>query len=492
MLIILLPTLLLAGSDFQAGVNIDKIFNLDVVQEIMQIGAYFIYLFFFIQLGKQMYNLITGKSPDFVGVVIKFGFIIFLYTNAVPVVTWFTNKVIVQSVAKKSDTETLSKTFADLDSALVDLAMGDPQQLEMKKKESRVTALPDSVTDTFVTVESFLSVQTVVVVGLSVFMKGCIILSMASKMLMIDMFWPLFFQLVIIGFIFAVPFASIDNGIDSIKKAAINIIEVAMIPVIFNLAFSLIVGRMTDTIRSYIDIIHSPIKEANAPMLQHVAASARATANLPLIAEIIGFLVFLIFLAFLSPLITRMIVRNESVGMGMSALTYTVGRQLTRLAGSLAGAAGGAVAGGVGKGLMAMTKKGANELSSGGGGGGDTGGGGDSGGGGTDSAPAPEGDSAGSGSSSKSPIRDLNTGTNQSASGREAHGGKPFYNQKGLSKSENMAKTRLRNNPDAQKDFNKLSGMKRDGMHEKAINNQIGNINKKYGTDLPKYKQEKE
>ncbi len=503
---VLAPVILTASETFQPGVAAGKILGNPSVTALMDRGAYFIIIIFAFVLAKNMFTFVTGGgTPNWFLIIGKFMIIFFLYNNAVWVVTTFTNKVVVATVI--SDSERLSKAFSDLDVALVTLAMGDPDELQKAKKDAQSTMLPDSVTDTFVEMGRIFSFQMVLTMVFSVFMKGLLTLSLITKMLMIDIFWPIFFQLVVVGFVFAVPFASLEGGMDSIKKFAINVIEVAMWPVIYNIAFGLTTGSMIEAINKFVGIVNNPVtdtlKNANTatlgmiPGLTAASAAAQVLSNLPLIALLAAHLLFLVGLGFLIPLFARMIVRNESVGIAASALTYSTGQQLMGLAKGAGGMAGMAAMS-AGKGLMGMTAKGASEMGSsasaaagsagsaasaaGSSGassssGGSSGGGSSGGGGSSDSSSGKgskiTGDLAGSGGSG----------------GRSAHGGKGFYNAPNLTKPENQALGKLSGNSDAKAEFGKLQGMRKDGYNPKAINNQIESINKQFGTDLPKEKE---
>ncbi|HNZ54818.1 MAG TPA: hypothetical protein PKN76_11835 [bacterium] len=304
-----------------------------------------------------------------------------------------------------------------------------------------------------------------------------------------------------VGFVFAVPFAALDGGMDSLKKFAINVIEVAMWPVIYNIAFGLTTGSMIDTIEKFVKIVNNPVtetlKNANGatagvvPGLAAASAAAQVLSNLPLIALLAAHLLFLVGLGFLIPLFARMIVRNESVGIAASALTYSTGQQLMGLAKGAGGMAGMAAMS-AGKGLMGMTAKGAAEMGSGAAS--SAGSAISSGGSSGASSPSPSGGSSGgSGSSDSSSGKGSKITGDLAGSGgsggRSAHGGKGFYNAPNLTKPENQALGKLSGNSDAKAEFGKLQGMRKDGYNPKAINNQIESINKQFGTDLPKEKE---
>lgn len=491
---VLTPVILTAADSFQPGVAAGKILGNPAVASLMNKGAYFIIVIFAVVLAKNMFSFVTGGgTPNWFLIIGKFLIIFFLYNNAVWVVTTFTNKVVVATVI--SDADRLAKSFSKLDVALVTLAMGDPQELDAAKKDAQSTMLPDSVTDTFVEMSRVFSFQTILTMVFSVFMKGLLTLSLITKILMIDIFWPIFFQLVVVGFVFAVPFASLEGGMDSLKKFAINVVEVAMWPILYNIAFGLTTGSMIETINKFVGIVNNPVtdtlKNANTatlglvPGMSIASASAQVLSNLPLLALLAAHLLFLVGLGFLIPLFARMVVRNESVGIAASALTYSTGQQLMGLAKGAGGMAGMAAMS-AGKGLMGMTAKGASEMGSG------AASSAGSSGGSSASSPSPSsGGSSGGGSSSDSSSGKGSKITGDLAGsggsgGRSAHGGKPFYNAPNLSKSENQALNSLSGNPDAKAEFGKLQGMRKDGYDSKAINNQINRINEKFGTDLKK------
>lgn len=492
----LLSTNLIYAVDFQPEVAAGAILNSPAVAQLMNVGRYFIIIIFFVLLAKNMFKLIAGQgSPDWFGLVAKFMIIFFLYNNAVWVVTTFTNKIIVST--EVAETTRVSEAFSRLDVSLVELAMGNPEQLEAAKEKGREgSVLPDAVTDTFIELSRVFSIQMVLSMILSVIIKGLLTISLMTKYLMIDIFWPIFFQLVVVGFVFAVPFASFEGGMDSIKKFGINMVEVAMWPIIYSLAFNLTIDSMVGVIDSFVAMIALPPATGN--IADTIASSAaRVLSDIPLVANLIAHLVFLIGLGFLTPLFARMIVRNESVGVAASAVTYSTGSQLMNMASQAGGAAGHALAS-TGKSMMGMTSKGASEaakagasgagsaVSGAGGSGGGSGGSESSGG----SSGGPSGSSGGgsgaSESSGGSKITSDLAGDGGGSGGRAAHGGKGFYNAPNLSKDENKAMNSLSGNSDAKSEFGKLQGMRKDGYNSKAIDNQISNINSKFGTNLKK------
>ena len=503
-----LSALELDASSFQPGVSVGSVLNLPLVKSLMNVGAWFIISIFGVSLAVKMFKFVSGGGDvNWLSFLAKFAIIFLLFNQAIPVVTFLTNKVVIKTVS--SDTDRINKAFSKLDIALVKLAMGDPEKLDENKKKEK--DWDDAIVDTFNDVSRFFSFQTILCIAFSIVAKGMIVLSMITKILMIDIFWPIFFQLTIIGFVFAVPLSSLDGGMEALKKFTISVIEVSLWPVFYNIAFGLGMAGLYKTIDSFVNIVNNPVtnslKQLNTvvpnPTLSAASASAQILSNLPLMALLLAHLVFLIFLGFLIPLFSRMIVRFEGTGMAASALTYTVGHQLMSMAKG-AGAMGGGALMSAGKGMLGMTKKGAQELKDGAGSsagaGASLGGGSASAGTGGGSAPStavPQKEPKGGGSQV---VKDLNSAPKSesspsggspnvgggSAGGRQAHGGKPYFNQSNLTKSENQALQKLggKNNPEATKEFNALRGMRKDGYNQKAINNQISKINNQFGTNL--------
>ncbi|MDX9801789.1 MAG: hypothetical protein RBT69_10690 [Spirochaetia bacterium] len=493
--IILLTANYIYAADFKPGVSAGAIFSNAAVQQLMSAGRYFILVIFFALLAKNMFKLISGQgSPDWFGLLAKFAIIFLLYNNAVFAVTTFTNKIIVSTAT--TDSTKVSEAFSRLDVALVELAMGNPEQISPKKKDPGIT---DSIKDTFLSLSRIFSFQMIMSMILSVTVKGLMTIALMTKYLMIDIFWPIFFQLVVVGFVFAVPFASFEGGMDSIKKFGINMIEVAMWPIIYSLAFNLTVSSMVEVVDSFVNLI--PVATNISAVEIAATAVAKVLADLPLLANLVAHLVFLIGLGFLTPLFCRMIVRNESVGIAASALTYSTGSQLMNMATQAGGMAGHALAS-TGKSMMGMTSKGAAEAAKGASGaagaagsavssGGSSGvsassSGGSSGGGSGGGSESSGTGSASPESSGGSKITSDLAGDGGGSGGRAAHGGKGFYNAPNLTKSENQAMSKLSGNPEAKAEFGKLQGMRKDGFNEKAIDNQISNINSKFGTNLKK------
>lgn len=465
-----------AAADFQPGVAAGAIIGNPTVQRIMQVGSWFIVVIFSFVLLKNIFTFVTGAGkPNWFTILGKFFIIFFLYNNAVWVVTEFVNKVIIQT--NISDTEQLSQSFSDLDTALIQLVMGTPDDLQQAKEQARQgSVLPDALSDYFVELKRQFQPQTILIAVFSILMKGLLTIAMITKILMIDIFWPIFFQLTIIGFVFAVPFASLDGGMDAIKKFAINVVEVAMWPVLYNLAFVLCSSELVRTIKKFVDLTAS-MEHSEHGVIYATARIAAVLADLPMVATLAAQLLFIVFLGLLIPMFARMIVRNESVGIAASAVTYSVGQGLLKGAAAIGGAAGMAMMN-AGKGLSGLTAKGAAEAAA------------------AERARLPISPPSNSGGTTPQNTAPADSG-NQSSSkvtgdlssesgsgGRAAHGGKAFYNQPNLTKEENQALNSLKDNPAAKAEFAKLQGMRKDGYNPKAIENQINNINKQFGTNL--------
>lgn len=470
------------AADFEPGIAAGAIIQNPTVQQIMQVGAWFIIIIFAFVLAKNIFTFVSGAGkPNWFTIIGKFLIIFFLYNNAVWVVTEFVNKVIVKT--NISDTEMISDSFSKLDVALMSLVMGDPEELTRAKEEARKdTVLPDALSDTFVEMKRAFTPQTILVAVFSILMKGLLTIAMITKILMIDIFWPIFFQLTIIGFVFAVPFASLDGGMEAIKKFAINVVEVAMWPVIYNIAFVLSTDEMVRTINKFVKVAYE-LDTSDSAVLAATANAAKILADLPMIATLAAQLLFIVFLGLLIPMFSRMIVRNESVGIAASAVTYSVGQGLMKGAAAIGGAAGMAMMN-AGKGIAGMTAKGAAEAGTAGAAGGTTG---TNTGGSTATPPQNSGQNeTGNNNGGSSKVTgDLSSENGSSGSGgRAAHDGKAFYNQHNLTKEENQALNSLQGNADAKAEFGKLQGMRRDNSHPKAIQNQINRINSKFGTNL--------
>lgn len=464
------------AADFVPGIAAGAIIQNPTVQRIMQVGAWFILVIFACVLLKNIFTFVTGAGkPNWFTIIGKFLIIFFLYNNAVWVVTEFVNKVIIQT--NISDTEQLSESFSKLDVALMTIVMGDPEQLTKEKEKARSNSiLPDALSDALVDFGRLYSPQTLVVAAFSILMKGLLTVAMITKILMIDIFWPIFFQLTIIGFVFAVPFASFDGGMDAIKKFAINVVEVAMWPVIYNIAFVLCTNELVNTINKFVKVVYD-IDTSNIGYFAYAAGAAKILADLPLCATLAAQLLFIVFLGLLIPMFSRMIVRNESVGIAASAVTYSVGQGLLKGAAAIGGAAGAAMMN-AGKGIAGMSGIGTMENP------------------GTKAAIGPimtrgkDGSwqmtesGGGSGTTSGGNSSKVTGNLGNESGGRAAHGGKAFYNQHDLTREENQALNNLRDNPAAKAEFAKLQGMRKDGYNPKAIENQINHINKQFGTNL--------
>ncbi len=151
--------------------------------------------------------------------------------------------------------------------------------------------------------------------ALAFLFKGLLVLALAVKFLLLDILWPLVHQLVLLGFVFAVPFTSFA-GWDPVKRFAALVIEVSVWPVIYNIGFGVAAQ------------VSSPLFDAFSAMMKehdYETVVGSLLANLTTLAPLIGYFLFLITLGALTPAIAAMVVRSESGAAVANALSQRIG-----------------------------------------------------------------------------------------------------------------------------------------------------------------------
>ncbi len=151
--------------------------------------------------------------------------------------------------------------------------------------------------------------------GFAFLFKGLLVLALAVKFLLLDILWPLVHQLTLLGFIFAVPFASFA-GWEPVKRFAVMVVEVSVWPVIYNVGF----GVAAQVSRPAFDAFATLMRESDYETLV-----GNLLANLTTLAPLIGYFLFLIALGALTPAIAAMVVRSESGAAVAQVLSQRIG-----------------------------------------------------------------------------------------------------------------------------------------------------------------------
>ncbi len=211
---------------------------------------------------------------------------------------------------------TMAETYASFDEATMRLAFG-PQEATLPGENGA----PSTASSAALFTPPFLWG-----LAFAFLFKGLLVLALAVKFLLLDILWPLVHQLALLGFIFAVPFASFA-GWEPVKRFAAMVIEVSVWPVIYTVGF----GVAAQVSRPAFDAFAALMREGDYETLV-----GNLLANLTTLAPLIGYFLFLIALGALTPAIAAMVVRSESGTAVAQALSQRIGAVIGSRGGGVA------------------------------------------------------------------------------------------------------------------------------------------------------------
>ncbi len=301
------------------GISVEQLYAREDVQLIISAGSYFIITIFLFVLAWMAWKQLRGGTADWIGTVAKFAVVMFVYTNGVELVAEFTNRVVVRSLIDEVEAAEFSNAVKNLDLAVMTLSLDGKESSESEKFLQE---------DYYIFITTFL-------------LKGMITLAVSLKILLIDLFWPVLFQLVLIGFVFAVPVSALPGGSGALKNFAMTVVEVAMWPFFYNLALSLSREGFVEGVDSFVRIVMESenVAAANEAVLSKYA---RILADIPLLSTVIAYLLFFILLGVLTPFLSRVVVRSDSIGSAVSILSKNIGNRLLSAAPVVGPSLGGA------------------------------------------------------------------------------------------------------------------------------------------------------
>ncbi len=357
-LMIFLPALIFAAS-FSPGEGITRVFEDPHIQSIQNTGAAFLgFLGCYYFVKNVIMMVVFGKSSvvEIVTSLAKYIVLIVIFNSGPAALTSLVDNFYVEDSENKI--VKMSDAFTQIDASLTMMIMGKPIEAEEKILEEK--GFWEQVQTALSKIVHMLSFQTIIVFFLSLMIKGLLVLSMASKYLCMDTFWPYIFQFTVAAFVFSIPLASIEGGFMTIKSFFMNVIEVLQWPFIYAFCFSFTIDQITKSVNDFSKIISSDsaaaalsgitagVAIASTPATLVAAAIATLIANLPLIAEVFAYLIFLIFLPFLAGTLAHLFAKSEGVSSAGHAIGASVGGKMM--------ATGSPMLASIGAGVMSLTK----------------------------------------------------------------------------------------------------------------------------------------
>ena len=153
---------------------------------------------------------------------------------------------------------------------------------------------------------------------LFVLMKGLLTLCFVSKVLVMDIAWPLYYQYTLIGFVFAFSLAGIEHGVSAITSWLLSVIEVALWPFFYVFGFSIAKSSLTTSYDKLLNLVDTA---------DFATRIAQVGADVLTVAKVIASLLFLILLPFLVGAIARSVVKNEGASRMADDFVGNVGRK---------------------------------------------------------------------------------------------------------------------------------------------------------------------
>ncbi len=348
-------------------------------------GKYAIIAIFFGSLLYEVIRTVTGQSSNYFTLFLKFIFLLTLYNYSGPLINFVVGDIIGQSSAAKSRID-VSKALTDfldvMDNASWNAAQDVENHIKGKGKPSSDNnnapkssdKAPDNEDAPWYmkitgSLNSFLNALYFRFLAGILFTVVLIFIGLAllTKFIMLDIVWPVMYQLTLIGFVFSFVFASLPGGGVAIRKFATSLIEIALWPIIYGLAFNAVENNFIISIKKITDQMTSDTYKATIGDQVVVLVQNLITGNFILILQVIGYCVFLAVIAFFVPKIASMIVRSESAAAVGAMAGMAVGKGLSK-AGTAMALAGGAVGGQMAAGMLnagsGMMARAQNTLSS--------------------------------------------------------------------------------------------------------------------------------
>lgn len=298
------------------------LFASPVVKQLQLIGHGFLGIAFLVEVIKGIYKMVFGReSWTVLGMTVGKYIVLFtLFTYSVPALSFFSEfKAISDAENNKSNIDQMQAAMSEVNVAMWSLATGTPTE-EKAKKEASEAGFWDSVSSGMDSILKVLSPQWILVMLMTLVIQAGTTLSLIMKILVIDIIWPILFQLSLLGIVFAVPFAAM-SGFGAIKNFAVTVIELALWPVFYWMCFNLTAGSLACHLNDLLAWINE--QKALAESAGGVAGTVQSTIvanvgggmlNLPLLSLIFAHLIFFLLLPMLVPTIAHLVVHHQGAG----------------------------------------------------------------------------------------------------------------------------------------------------------------------------------
>lgn len=308
-LLFLFPVIYAQNAYDPSGSLTENLGRADVGQ-LMMVGWYFLGAAFVVTISIQIFRVVLGTEgiSSFFGTIARYTMLFALYSYGGSLVSWISESIIANTAASNNQ---IAATYAAFDESLAKLTMG-PQEAATPEGEKGTL---DAVKDVASSITKVFNPSFLWGFIFALILKFLLLLSLATKFLLLDITWPIVHQLVLLGFVFAVPFVAF-SGWDPVKKFGITVIEVSVWPVIYNIGFAVAAKLVQSTFDHYTTLL--------AGAENYESMIGVMYASLTDLARLLGYFIFLITLGTLTPAIAAMVVRSESGAAIAGAISSTV------------------------------------------------------------------------------------------------------------------------------------------------------------------------
>ncbi len=319
------------------------------IGHLMSIGHSFLIVAFVVTIVMQVFRAVIGTESlmSIFNTIFKYSLLFALYSYGGDMVSTISESLIANTNASNDQ---ISATYVAFDQSLAKLTMGpqdapeDPKKAAAKQQyQQNMDNLPDGAAGIAArrntgaldddagiisTLSRIFSPAFIWGFIFALILKFLLILSLATKYLLLDITWPIVHQLVLLGFVFAVPFVAF-SGWDPVKKFAVTVVEVSCWPIIYNIGFGVAAKMVQGTFDHYTALL--------AGAGDYETMVGVMYASIDDLAKLFGYFIFLITLGTLTPAIAAMVVRSESGAAIAGAMASTVSGVVSGGMGAISG-----------------------------------------------------------------------------------------------------------------------------------------------------------
>lgn len=316
---LLLGTGLLFGDDACRKVqDATTLFADPVVGKLKTIGHAFLGAAFLVEVAAGIYRMVFGReSWTVLGMAFgKYVLLFALFTYSGEALGYLSQFKAMGEAANTDDIGRFQKAMTEVDIAMWSLATGKPVEQTEEPKEGKEEegffASMGSITDVL---SKVFSGHYLLILLTTLAIHAGTMLSLVMKILMIDIIWPILYQLALLGVVFAVPFAAM-TGWGAIRNFAVTVIELALWPVFYWMCFNLTVGSLTCNLNEIVAWANEQASLADAGggaigAATYMATAAGSMLTLPAIPLVFAHLIFFFVLPMLVPTIAHLVVHHQ-------------------------------------------------------------------------------------------------------------------------------------------------------------------------------------